>query len=110
MLLIDSGTLVADGTEQDISPQAPATPKFYSLDLSCLAMQNGDIVELRAYKKMLSAGNAWECVYYDRFPDQQSVNDIIKASIAIKVNIAGKFTVKQIAGTLRSYKWELYSF
>ena len=38
MVVIDSGTVTADGTEQTLSTQSPSTPKFYILKVSKVNM------------------------------------------------------------------------
>jgi hypothetical protein len=104
LAVVSSGTKTADGTEQDLATST--TGKTYVLVVDTGAMVKLDITELRLYTKCLSGGTERQA-YYGIFSDVQG--SPMKYSVPVPANISLRATLKQIAGTNRSYPWSLLS-
>lgn len=103
---IASGTQVAViGTEHTLNTDT--SNKNYVLVVDANAMAAGDILELRLKTIALAAG-AERQAYYAVYSGAQSV-DPIKYSIPVPADISCKATLKQTAGTGRSFPWKLLS-
>ena len=105
LAVVASGTQAATvGTEHTLATST--TGKTYVLVVDTGAMAAGDILELRIYTIVLAAGTerlAYIVVYAHAQSDPQ------KYSIPVPANISFKATLKQTAGTGRSYPWSVLS-
>src|ERR1051326_6372573 len=99
-----SGTLTADGTEQDMADLT--ANKYYSAHVDLQNMADGDTTTLRLYIKVLSTSTAalyWTETYIDTqtgikvifVPPQPSTQE-------------WHLTLEQSAGTNRDYDWAVY--
>jgi hypothetical protein len=90
------------GTEHVLADKTAAGVYTLAVDLSNMA--NGDITELRLYTKANSNGSlnlAYICVFCN------AQNEPNVYSIPVPVDTEIKATLKQTAGTGRSYQWNL---
>jgi hypothetical protein len=104
-----SGTQTATiGTEHTLYDSSAAASFELGVDLS--AMQNGDVVEVRAYKLFKAAGTR-RVVAYQAYPDAIPADEVGVISIPISTGLttsgAVRFTLKQIQGTGRTFDWEV---
>ena len=107
-----SGTQTAvistEHTLQDI-----AAAGVYTLHVDSVNMASGDVLELRVYQMVLTAGTR-RVAYYVQFQDAQATDDLIKISVPIanELTDAGalRFTLKQTAGTGRNFPWKVLSY
>lgn len=102
------------GTEHFLSSlTSPAPAGTFQLGVDLSPQAAGDTVELRVYKMMKAAGTA-RVVYLARFVGAQPADDAIKVSIPISNALtdtnALRFSLKQTAGTGRTFDWELLKF
>lgn len=73
-----------------------------------------DVFELRVYQMILTGGTT-RVVYFARYDDAQSADDLIKISVPISNELtdtnALRFSIKQTRGTSRTIPWKvlLYS-
>lgn len=99
-----SGTLTADGSEQTLSTVAAPRTLICAIDLTNLA--DGDVVVVRAYRKVLSGGGhlmLWEEYIAG------AVLDPCLLSAAMPSPHSGYFTLMQVAGTYRQFPWSIES-
>ena len=68
------------------------------------AMQNGDVLELRAYTKT-KAGSASRLAYSVGYVNAQAEPN--KYSIPVPTDVEVSFTLKQVAGIGRSFDWNI---
>lgn len=106
---IDGGTLVADGSEQDLhlnnAPDNTFEPQVIIVNLD--NMQGGDTVVLRVYYRITAAGNL-EQHTFTQYPgaDGGLANGNTIASIDLLTNTYGiQITLEQTAGVNRNYDW-----
>lgn len=99
-----NGTQTATvGTEHALGTAITAAGT-YVLSVDTANMANGDILELRCKKKVLTGGT--EKVYVlGTFRDAQS--DPVKDSIPVVSIYSCSFTLKQVAGTGRAFDWNI---
>lgn len=99
------------GTEHTLLDVAVAGTFTLHVDLNTLA--SGDILELRAYQIVLTAGTR-RVAYWRRYNGVQSVDDQIAISVPISNELtdAGslRFTLKQTAGTGRAVPWKVLRY
>lgn len=99
-----SGTQAATvGTEITLQTDTTVGTYYYEVDLS--AMAAGDIVELRIYTMTLAAGTlrqVWKSSFGPGLPVCQ-----IAAAPSQPSNQSIRVTLKQTAGTARSFPWKL---
>lgn len=110
-----SGTKTAEiGTEHPL----PATPFVneagtYVFQVDTNKMEAGDVLELRAYARILSGGTT-RVAYIETYYGAQVADDKIKISVPISTELAVtegiKFTLKQTAGTGREYPYKVLKF
>lgn len=101
--VIASGTQAATiSTEHDLATDT--TNHTYVLVVDTAAMVAGDLLELRLYTKVLSGGT--ERLAYV-VPYQHAQGEPNKYSVPVPANISLRATLKQVAGTGRSYPWSL---
>ena len=103
-LVVDaSGTQTATvSTEHTL--RTTTTSGTYVLVVNTTAMANGDVTELRIYTKPLS-GSTSVVAYVAAYANIQAA--IVKYSVHVPCNNECKVTLKQTAGTGRSYEWAL---
>lgn len=85
----------------------------YTLHIDTNAMQSGDTIELRAYQMVLTGGTA-RVAYFSSYSDAQSADDVIKISVPISNELSDsqalRFSLKQTAGTGRSFPWKVLTY
>lgn len=102
---VDNGTQTASiSTEHTLSTRTSARTYVLLVDLSNLAV--GDTVEIRAKVKVLTGSTARQA-YVETFTGDQ-VDDVF-ISIPIPTAHSCAFTLKQTAGTGRSFDWSVLS-
>jgi hypothetical protein len=105
--LENSGNLTTDGTEQTI--YTSTTTRLYKLYLNLKNMASGDAVEIRV-KKQLTGDSTTDPVFYARFEGAQPAEGKIVTTPGDFCAGGGlSFTIKRLAGTDRSYRWEVFS-
>lgn len=112
--LDQSGTQTATINTEHTLGSAATTNATYILKVQTKNMANGDVLELRAYTKVLSGDTTNTMIYSATYANLQgdgaasgssASGDVIKMSVAIPSDISITFTLKQTAGTGRSYDW-----
>ncbi len=103
---IASGTLTADGTEQQLA--VDTTNKIYVLVVDTANLVNGETVELRLYTKCLSGGTE-RLAYLATYAHAQG--EPMKYSIPVPADISLKATLKQTAyvTAYKDFPWKLLS-
>lgn len=85
----------------------------YTLHVDTVNMVAGDVLQLRVYQMVLTAGTR-RVAYLGEFIDAQSADDLVKISVPIgnELTDAGalRFTLKQTAGTGRSFPWKVLKY
>ena len=100
-----SGTQTAAiGTEHTLSTITLNRTLLFVVDTG--AMVNADVLELRVNTTVLSAGTS-RLAYFASYRDIQGAPQ--KISIPIPSDISSVFTLKQTAGTGRSFPWKVLS-
>ena len=107
-----TGTQVAViDTEHFLS--SPDVAGTFTLHVDADEMVAGDLLELRIYQMVLTGGTA-RVVYYEAFYDAQPADDKIKISVPVSNELAEanalRFSLKQVAGTGRSYPWKVLKY
>ena len=106
VVLESSGTQAATiSTEHTLATLTGA--KVYTLFVDCANMTDGDETEIRVYYTVLTAGA--ERLMYPPLVVRNAQSSMIKQSLPIPSDISCKFTLKQTAGTGRSYAWKVLS-
>jgi hypothetical protein len=111
-ILQASGTQAASvGTEQTLADLSSPFAVFQLL-VNVNAMQAGDVTELRIYTKVLSSDTISNCsALYQQISGAPTGNgDQVYLSLPVVSDQEIKFTLKQIAGSARSYPWKVVSF
>ncbi len=98
-----SGNYTASGSEDTLASGTSA-PGVFQLRINTVNMADGDILELRVYTKA-NAGDTEGQAYYASMANAQ--NDVLKISLPVATAEDIRFTVKQIAGTNRTYQWSV---
>lgn len=100
-----SGTQAATvGTEHTLTTQT--TSGVYVLVVNCQSLAAGDTVELRLKMKTASFSGS-QTVYKAVYSGAQGSDDLVKISLPLPITHQLDATLKQTAGTGRSYDWEL---
>lgn len=103
--LVASGTQAATiGTEHDLATDT--TNKTFVLAVDVAALANGDLLELRIYTKILTGGTE-RLAYFTTYQHAQTSPAVY--SVPVPANIHLRATLKQTAGTGRSFPWALLS-
>ncbi len=103
--VIASGTQTATiGTEHILATDT--TNKTYVLVVDTGAMVDGDVLELRIYTIVLSAGTE-RVAYVIEYDNLQGEPQ--KYSVPVPADISFKATLKQTAGTGRAFPWKVLS-
>lgn len=101
---VSSGSQTATvGTEHILA--SPTVNATYVLHVDTVNMANGDSLELRVYDKVDGAN--YRQMWKGTFSNVQT--NAAKASPFVVITTQGKFTLKQLTGTGRSYPWSLRS-
>jgi hypothetical protein len=93
------------GTEQQLGTTISAAGT-YVLVVDASSMVNGDVIELRAKTKCKSGGTSRQA-YSVTYAHAQT--DANKYSVPIPVDVELLFTLKQTAGTARTFDWNILS-
>lgn len=107
-----SGTQTATvGTEHFLS--SPNVAGVYTLHIDLNAMASGDVVEVRVYQMVLTAGTQRVAqIFY--LTDAQSTDGKILISDPIGNELTDanslRFSLKQTAGTGRSFPWKVLTY
>jgi hypothetical protein len=107
-----SGTQTATiSTEHTLLDIAAAG--VYTLHVDTVNMASGDTLELRVYQIVLTGGTR-RVAYLGSFAGAQPTDDLIKISVPIANELSDsgslRFTLKQTAGTGRSFPWKVLSY
>lgn len=90
-----------------------AVSGVFSLHVDLSNMTTGDTVELRIYQKVLTGDTAL-VAYQQTFQDTQPTDGQIAVSVPIanelEEAVSLKFTLKQTAGSARTYKWKVLKY
>lgn len=103
-----SATVTTEHTLLDV-----AVAGTFTLHVDSVNMVAGDILELRIYQMVLTAGTR-RVAYFARYLDAQVADDLIKISVPISNELtdagALRFTLKQAAGTSRNFPWKVLKY
>ena len=110
--LESSGTqLAVINTEHTL--HTVSTAGTFSFHVSLLNMTTGDTLELRIYQKILT-GDSPYVAYKQSFYGAPDTDGIIAVSVPIANDLLEanslQFTMKQVAGTGRSFKWKILRY
>ncbi len=97
---VDSGSLIADGTEQSLS--APTVAGVYRVVVDLGEMASGDGVSMVAKLKVLSGGTVRK-TFDEAFVDAQLGDNILRHSLYVIAPQGCEFTLEQTAGVNRNY-------
>jgi hypothetical protein len=102
----DEGATLADGTEQVLGTYAGS--KYYAFGIDTTPMQSGDTLEVRWYTKVNSGGTTHR-FQVETYSGDQTVEPLSPNKLSGPFWIANecKLTIKQTAGTNRTYSWEV---
>lgn len=110
-----SGTKTAEiGVEHPL-PVSPFVNESgtYVFQVDTQNMAAGDVLEIRAYARILSGGTT-RVAYVETYYGAQVTDDKIKVSVPISTDLAVtegvKFTLKQTAGSGREYPYKVLKF
>src|SRR4051812_650717 len=85
----------------------------FTLHVDAVNMASADIVELRIYQMVLTAGTR-RVAYIQKYYGAQITDDLIKISVPISNELtdagALRFTLKQTAGTGRAFPWKVLKY
>ena len=103
----NSGTPYLTGTS-DV-----ATAGTFTLHVDLINMAAGDVVELRIYQMVLTAGTR-RGAYQQSFAGAQLTDNMVQISVPISNELTDtaslRFTLKQTAGTARTFAWKVLSY
>lgn len=84
----------------------------YTLHVDCINMTATDVLELRTYQMVLTAGTA-RVVSVQTFMGAQATDDMIKVSLPISNELTDsqslRFSLTQTFGTSRNFPWKVLS-
>jgi hypothetical protein len=107
-----SGTQSATVTTEHFlsSPNEAGT---YTLQVDKVNMVAGDVLELRAYQMVITAGTQ-RVAYFMRYEGAQPTDDMIAISVPISTALtdtnALRFSLKQTHGTSRNFAWSVWKY
>lgn len=101
-----SGTQAATVSTEHNLGSAITTAGVYVLVVDTNAMVGGDRLELRARTKT-KTGSTQRLAYVASYRNAQST--LVKYSVPVPVDTEVQFTLKQTAGTGRSFDWNVLS-
>lgn len=107
------GTLLADGTEQNLyinnAPAGVYKPLVVYVNLDNMATADSDVMEIKVYQRITSAGNLELLDYQEFIGDDGGLTDS-KKLIAIELlpsRFGCKVTLEQTAGVNKNYDYEV---
>src|SRR5262245_3697047 len=102
---VASGTQTAViNTEHTLYTTASAGTYVLSVDLT--NMQNGDRLELRLKRKVLTASTV-KGMYVRTYNHAYSTDEVVVDSVAVICPFGITVTLKQVAGTGRAFEWSV---
>lgn len=109
-----SGTQTATGGGVEDTLGDVAAAGTYTLHVDTVNMVAGDVLELRVYQMVLTAGTR-RVAYLARFEGAQPTDDLIKISVPISNELtdagAVRFTLTQKgAGTDKAFPWKVLKY
>lgn len=109
-----SGTLTATGGGVEDTLLDVAVAGTFTLHVDTVNMVAADVVELRIYQMVLTAGTRRVC-YYVQYSGAQPTDDLIKISVPISNELTDsgslRFTLKQSgAGTDKAFPWKVLKY
>jgi hypothetical protein len=85
----------------------------FTLHVDLINMAAGDVVELRIYQMVLTAGTR-RVAYQQTFAGAQVTDNMVQISVPISNELtdagALRFTLKQTAGTSRAFPWKVLAY
>ena len=107
-----SGTQTAViGTEHFLA--AAASPGTFTFHVDTNQLASGDTLELRVYQTVLSGGTP-RVAYMQSYSGAQPADDTVKTSVPasneLSVANALRFSLKQTAGSGRSFPWKVLTY
>lgn len=110
--LYASGTQTATVTTEHFL-SSPNVAGVFSFHVDTVNMAAGDVLELRVYQMVLTAGTQ-RVMILARYADAQPTDDLIKVYSAIGNDLtdanALRFSLKQTFGTGRNYPWKVLQY
>lgn len=107
-----SGTQTATVTTEHTLLDVAVAGTF-TLHVDLVNMVAGDVVELRLYQMVLTAGTR-RVVYFDRYCDAQFADNLVAVSVPISNELtdagAVRATLKQTFGTSRNFPWKVLKY
>lgn len=98
-------------TEHQVADTAVAGVFTFHVDTN--AMASGDILQLRVYQMVLTAGTS-RILFEMDFYGAQPADDLIKVSLPIGNELTDatslRFSIKQTFGTGRAYPWKVLKY
>ena len=105
LTVTNTGTLTADGNEQTLGASR-TDAKTYVAQVDLTNMAAGDVVEIRAKVKVVSAGTE-RTLYRAVYSNAQAYAAVQTPPVPAPYQVT--FTLKQRAGTNRNYDYALIS-
>jgi len=107
-------TLTATGGGVEDTLLDVAVAGTFTLHVDTVNMVAGDVVELRIYQMVLTAGTR-RVAYYQRYDGVQPTDDLIKISVPISNELTDsgslRFTLEQSgAGTDKAFPWKVLKY
>lgn len=107
-----NGTQTATvGTEHQLADTGVVG--VFSLHVDTSNLTTGDVLELRVYQMVLTGGTS-RVAYVARFFGPQSADSLIKVSNPIGNELSDstalRFSLKQVAGTSRTFPWKVLKY
>lgn len=107
--VVASGTQTASiGTEHTLS--APSASNVYQLIVNLENMVNGDVIELRFKRKILSGSAAAQTVFFATYANAPGTDGELALSPPAPCPHGCAVTLKQTAGTGRDFDWSLEGY
>lgn len=107
-----SGTQTATVTTEHFL-SSPNAAGVYTLHVDTVNMAAGDVLELRVYQMVLTAGTQ-RVAYVATYSGAQPTDDLIKISVPIANELtdtnALRFSLKQTFGTGRAFPWKVLTY
>jgi hypothetical protein len=99
------------GTELFLT--SPNVAGTFTLHVDTQPMAAGDVLELRVYQMVLTAGTQ-RVAYYARYEGAQPADDQIKISVPISNELTDtnslRFSLEQTLGSARSFPWKVLKY
>jgi hypothetical protein len=111
-------TAHASGTQSATVPTehfltSPNVAGTFTLHVDTVNMVAGDVLELRCYQMVLTAGTQ-RVAYFVRYDGAQPTDDLIKISVPISNELtdtnALRFSLNQTKGTSRNFPWKVLKY